>query len=87
VRHVPVDQDSFKFYVENGLKNFDRLPTWTMATPHNIRRQTPQNKECNACHGNTQLFLNNTDVEQKYSNANKFVIVPMDRIPKRRKNE
>jgi thiosulfate/3-mercaptopyruvate sulfurtransferase len=87
VRHIPVDMDSFKFYVDNGLKNFDRLPTWKFATPHNIRRQTPQNKTCNACHGNTTLFLQNTDVEKKYLNANKPVIVPMDRIPKKRRNE
>jgi Cytochrome c554 and c-prime len=87
VRRVPVDRDTFKFYVENGLKNFDRLPTWAMATPHNIRRQTPQNSECNACHGNAELFLSNTDVEKKYLNANKSVVVPMDRIPRIRQND
>jgi thiosulfate/3-mercaptopyruvate sulfurtransferase len=84
VRHVPVDQSSFKFYVENGLKNFDRLPTWKMATPHNIRRQTVQNKTCNACHGNSKLFLLAEDVEKKEFNANKIVIVPKDRIPQKR---
>jgi hypothetical protein len=57
LRHVPVDQDSFQFYVANGLTNFDKLPTWKLATPHNIQRKTPQNASCNACHGKATLFL------------------------------
>ncbi|MCA1787691.1 MAG: hypothetical protein LC657_17090, partial [Desulfobacteraceae bacterium] len=84
VRHVPVDQDTFKFYVDGGLKNFDRSSTWKLATPHNIQRQTPQNKTCNSCHGNQDLFLLEGDVEKKYLKANKNVVVPMDRIPPKR---
>jgi len=87
VRHVPVAQTSFKFYVENGLKNFDRLPIWKMTTPHNIRRKTPQNQTCNACHGNTKLFLISSDVDEKELKANQTVIVPMDRIPEKRRTD
>jgi thiosulfate/3-mercaptopyruvate sulfurtransferase len=87
VRHVPVDQDTFKFYVKGGLKNFDKLPTWKLATPHNIRRQTAQNKTCNSCHGNEDLFLQKKDVKEKYLNANKNVIVSTDLIPKKRKEK
>jgi thiosulfate/3-mercaptopyruvate sulfurtransferase len=83
VRHVPVDQGTFKFYVENGLSNFDTLPTWKLATPHNIRRQTPQNKSCNACHGNEHLFLLKDDVKPQYLKANERVIVPLGSIPKK----
>jgi thiosulfate/3-mercaptopyruvate sulfurtransferase len=84
VRHIPVDQDSFQFYVKDGLTNFDQLPTWKLATPHNIRRQTPQNRSCNACHGNRDLFLLKEDVNEKYLKANKQVIVDPDRIPRKR---
>ncbi|MEA3448977.1 MAG: hypothetical protein U9Q98_11120, partial [Bacteroidota bacterium] len=87
VRHIPVDKDTFKSYVKNGLTNFDKLPNWKLATPHNIRRQTAQNKTCNACHGNKDLFLMKKDVKRKYRKANKNVIVPKDLIPKKRKNE
>jgi len=83
LRHIPVDQGSFKFYVENGLTNFDRLPTWKLATPHNIRRKTPQNRTCNSCHESTDLFLLKKDVKQEYLNANMSVIVPPDLIPKK----
>ncbi len=83
VRHIPVDQGSFKFYVENGLAGFDKLSTWKLATPHNIRRQTPQNKSCNTCHGRADLFLLKKDVKQEYLNANKNVIVPPDSLPKK----
>jgi hypothetical protein len=87
VRHVPVDQDTFKFYVEDGLKNFDKLPTWKLATPHNIRRQTPQNKTCNSCHGNKDLFLLTKDVKEKYLKANKDVIVSTDMLPEKRRKD
>jgi thiosulfate/3-mercaptopyruvate sulfurtransferase len=81
VRHVPVDQKSFDFYVENGLANFDRLPTWKLATPHNIQRKTPQNRSCNACHGKAALFLLETDVKPEYLQANRTVIVSPDQVP------
>ena len=84
VRHVPVDQETFAFYVKDGLKNFDALPTWKYATPHNIRRKTPQNATCNSCHGNEALFLQKADVVLKYLKANQSVIVPPDRMPKTR---
>jgi hypothetical protein len=83
VRHIPVDQDLFKFYTANGLTNFDALPTWKLATPHNIRRATPQNKNCNACHGNMELFLSSKDVKPEYLKANQKVIVPSEMIPQR----
>jgi thiosulfate/3-mercaptopyruvate sulfurtransferase len=81
LRHVPADQDAFKFYVENGLANFDKLPTWKLATPHNIQRKTPQNDSCNACHGKDNLFLLEKDVKPEYLNANKIVIVAAEQVP------
>jgi thiosulfate/3-mercaptopyruvate sulfurtransferase len=87
VRHIPVDQESFKFYVKNGLTNFDRLPTWKLATPHNLRRKTSQNETCNSCHGNQMLFLQKTDVKKKYLKANNNVIVPPELIPKKRSRD
>ncbi|MBW1731132.1 MAG: hypothetical protein JRH08_07860 [Deltaproteobacteria bacterium] len=83
VRHVPVDPASFQYYVKDGLSNFDKLPTWKMATPHNIRRKTPQNSSCNACHGNPKLFLRQEDVKPQYLRANRNVVVPLELMPKR----
>ena len=57
VRHVPIDPESFAYYGEDLLPNFDALPTWKYATPHNIQRNTPQTETCDACHGNADLFL------------------------------
>jgi thiosulfate/3-mercaptopyruvate sulfurtransferase len=83
LRHVPVDRNSFQFYVENGLEHFDELPTWKLATPHNIQRKTPQNQSCNNCHGSAALFLQAKDVRPEYRNANQAVIVAEDQIPER----
>jgi thiosulfate/3-mercaptopyruvate sulfurtransferase len=84
LRHVPVDQGTFDFYVKNGLANFDALPNWKFSTPHNIRRKTPQNENCNKCHGNPELFLVEKVVDPKEKKANKDVIVPDGLIPKKR---
>ena len=81
VRHVPVDRDLFSFYVEGVFDNFDSAPTWKPATPHTIRRSTPQNSDCNNCHGNRELFLQPGDVRSEYMGANIPVIVPDDMIP------
>lgn len=79
LRHVPVDHDTFSFYGDNILSNFDALPTWKYATPHNIIRQTAQGS-CSGCHGNEEIFLKEEDVLPEYRNANKDVIV--NKIPK-----
>ena len=85
LRHIPVDRGTFGFYVKDALSNFDTLPTWKLATPHNIRRKTPQNSSCNACHGNESLFLLEKDVENNEKGANKNVIVPSNLIPRKQK--
>lgn len=75
LRHVPIARDSFAYYGENLLPNFDNRETWTYATPHNIQRVTPQNADCNACHGNADVFLTEGDVLTSTLAANQNVIV------------
>jgi hypothetical protein len=75
VRHVPITPDSFSYYGENLLPNFDALPTWKYTTPHNIQRITPQNESCNSCHGNAEYFLTAGDVAAEELAANRRVIV------------
>jgi hypothetical protein len=75
LRHVPIDRDSFAYYGEDLLPNFDALPTWKYATPHNIQRITPQNETCGSCHGNAEFFLTVDDVISDELEANKDVIV------------
>jgi thiosulfate/3-mercaptopyruvate sulfurtransferase len=75
VRHVPSEKDSYEFYGENLLTNFDALPTWVYSTPHNIQRNTPQNKSCESCHGNAEIFLTADKVTPEELAANANVIV------------
>lgn len=79
VRHIPVDTESYAYYGENLLPNFDALPTWAYATPHNIQRNTPQNESCTNCHGNPDIFLTIEKVNPEEVNANLNVIV--DEVP------
>ena len=75
LRHVPVTAASYQFYGEGLLPNFNALPTWTYATPHNIQRVTPQNQSCESCHGNPALFLTADKVAPEELEANQSVIV------------
>ena len=79
VRHVPIAPDSYAYYGEDLLPNFDALPTWTYATPHNTQLETPQTESCNACHGNPNLFLTADKVLPEELAANLAVI--MDSVP------
>jgi len=75
VRHVPVAPDTFSFYGDDILSNFDAAPTWKYATPHNILRVTPQAGECNGCHGNKDIFLTGENVLPEEKKANEDVLV------------
>lgn len=82
VRHEPTDPDLFAFYVKDALANFDKVPNWKRASPHNIQRKTWQNASCNNCHGNRELFLSNKDLLDYEVKANKDVVVPDGMVPK-----
>jgi thiosulfate/3-mercaptopyruvate sulfurtransferase len=75
LRHVPISRDSFAYYGEDILTNFDALPTWKYATPHNIQRNTPQTETCDACHGSAEFFLTADDVRPEETGANQDVMV------------
>jgi hypothetical protein len=85
VRHVPVWEGMFdKAGAEGMLPTFAGQPTWKSATPHTIRRQTPQNAKCNNCHGvaNMNLYLTRADVPAELRAANRPAMVPPAKIPK-----
>lgn len=81
VRHVPADPVDYKYYGDNLLTSFDVAPTWRLATPHNIRRKTPQNASCDGCHGKRSVFLGPTDLASYETTANATVVVPDTAIP------
>ena len=76
VRHIPVTENAYEFYGENLLPNFNALPTWNYATPHNIQKNTPQNASCEACHsGDASIFLTADKVKPEELEANLSVII------------
>ena len=86
VRHVPSDLEVFDYYVKDAFTNFDKVPTWKRASPHNIQRKTWQTANCNNCHGNRALFLAIKDQLDYEEKANAAVVVPDDKVPAARKN-
>jgi hypothetical protein len=70
VRHIPVDPESFAFYGENLMPDFNAVPTWQYATPHNIQLETPQNASCDGCHNNPDFFLTIDKIAPEEVDAN-----------------
>jgi thiosulfate/3-mercaptopyruvate sulfurtransferase len=85
VRHEPSDLEVFDYYVKDAFTNFDKVPTWKRASPHNIQRKTWQAANCNNCHGNRELFLSAQDQLAYEQKANARVVVPDDKVPAKRK--
>ncbi len=83
VRHVPADQKLFEHYGKNVQNQFDKIPNWKRTSPHNILRKTWQNANCNHCHGNRDLFLEDKDLLDYEKAANRLVVVPDNRVPAR----
>jgi thiosulfate/3-mercaptopyruvate sulfurtransferase len=83
VRHVPADPKVFDYYTKDAFTNFDNTPTWKRTSPHNIQRKTWQAATCNNCHGNRELFLDGKDLLDYEVGANRDVIVPDERVPKK----
>jgi len=75
LRHVPVAADTFEYYGDNLLPDFDNSPTWKYATPHNIQLKTPQNASCFACHNNPTFFLASDDIPPGERAANRAVTI------------
>lgn len=79
VRHAPISSTTFDYFEQDFLKTFSRVETWQYTTPHNIQRFTPQNRSCNYCHGNAEIFLTADKVAPDELDANQGVIV--EQIP------
>jgi thiosulfate/3-mercaptopyruvate sulfurtransferase len=62
LRHVPIAPNSFADWGVT-MAAYDSWPTWVYASPHNIRKNTPQTATCNACHGNGDRFLTSAYVD------------------------
>ncbi len=75
LRHIPIVPNTFEYYGENMLPEFDNIPTWKYTTVHNIQKTTPRTEDCAACHGNAAIFLTADDVAPEELNANQSVIV------------
>ena len=85
VRHEPTDLEVFDFYLKNAFTNFDKVPTWKRASPHNIQRKTWQTANCNNCHGKRDIFLSEGDLLDYEKKANATVVVADDKVPGARK--
>ncbi len=86
LRHIPTTKDMIDrpTGLSGALANFDRVPTWKPATPHNIQRVTARSRTCDACHNNPNLFLRLQDLDPRGSQANgRVVMSPPPPLPPR----
>jgi len=80
-RHPPIVPQTFDYYRPGALVAFAQSPTWKECAPHSIQRITVQNKACNNCHGNRDLFLDKNDMADWEVAANVAVVVSDDQVP------
>ncbi len=77
VRHIPVARDTYASW-GLGLPNYDTVPTWKYATPHNIQKNTPQTEAqgwCGgSCHG-SDYYLTLEDLAADEVEANKNIVL------------
>jgi hypothetical protein len=79
VRHIPVSPETYSSWGVT-LPNYDALPTWKMATPHNILKKTALTDTTGGlncyekCH-NSENYLKASDLESYEINANQSVII------------
>lgn len=56
LRHIPIAPDTFEPW-DIELGNYADAPTWRLATPHNIKKNTTQTSSCDNCHESLDLYL------------------------------
>jgi len=80
LRLIPTIKDTF---AESGITmdNFDKLPNYWDAYPHNIKKRTNRTRSCNACHVEGKDFLTEEMLIKDGSKANKELIM----VPKQLK--
>lgn len=63
VRHIPITPETYAAW-NLTMPNYAGSPTWRMATPHNIQKNTPQTESCDNCHDDTSLFLTSAYIQE-----------------------
>lgn len=87
LRHAPAFPGTFDFYGEGQLPAFATAPTWTLATPHTIRRTQARTADCtSSCHGNRAVFLGPDDLRDYEVEANADVVVDVPPGPRQGRN-
>ncbi|MBS4021406.1 MAG: hypothetical protein KGZ79_03145 [Dethiobacter sp.] len=75
LRHIPTTAKTFAS-LGGELPNYDLRANWKYSPTHNIQRKTIQNENCNSCHGNQYIFLQQSDLRENDSEANRKLLVP-----------
>lgn len=69
VRHIPQVEDMLAGVGYPKLENYDQISNWQHSPTHNIQKYTPQNSDCNSCHGVKKVFLTEDDILPSDSKA------------------
>ena len=78
LRHVPNVRDTF---ASAGIAqgNFDSLPNYWDAVPHNTKKRSDRTRDCAVCHNEKTHFLKESDLPPGGSEANKKLIFKFDK--------
>jgi len=81
VRHIPETVDMLAPVGYSKLDNYDKISNWQRSPTHNIQRFTPQNGDCNSCHGVKKVFLTEDDILPTDSPAvNNYLVTDIPKV-------
>jgi hypothetical protein len=64
------------------MDNFDKLPNYWDAYPHNIKKRTDRTRSCDVCHLEKKHFLTEETLIKNGSKANKELIAVPKQLTK-----
>ncbi len=78
LRHIPTVRDTF---APAGIaqSNYDSLPNYWDAVPHNTKKRTDRTRDCAACHVAQAHFLKESDLPVGGSKSNQALIFKFDK--------
>lgn len=74
LRLIPTVRNTFLDHAGLPMSNFDALPNYWDAVPHNIAKRTDRTRDCNTCHTDHTYYLEAERIPQGLSTKNKELV-------------
>jgi hypothetical protein len=74
LRLIPTVRNTFLEHAGLSMSNYDALPNYWDAIPHNIAKRTDRTRDCNTCHADYTYYLEESMLKPELSSYNKKLV-------------